>query len=69
MKIPSHESKHNVLASAYNELATDRKDTALITRAAARGKPTSIYAVTRLFQNSFLPKTVRAIRLKSQTET
>ena len=70
MKILSHESKHNVLASAYDEITTDRKDTTIITRAAARGEPTSIiYAMTRLFHNSFLPRTVRDLRLKPQTAT
>ena len=63
MRILSDEEKHEALSSAYDEIINDRNNTSM-TRAAARGEPTSIYTSTQLYHNSFLPRTVRDLRLR-----
>ena len=65
MKILSNESQHT-LATAYDELLNDRKGTTVTTRAASRGEPTSISACKRLFHESFLPRTIRDMRIGQQ---
>lgn len=62
-KILSDEDRHDTLTSAYEELVNARQHSTMTTRAAARGEPNAIYARTRLFHNSFLPKTIRDLRL------
>ena len=69
MRILSDEDKHKPLSSAYNELTTNRDKVTMTTRAAIRGEPTSVYASTKLNHASFLPKTVRELRIgQSQTD-
>jgi hypothetical protein len=65
LRILSDETRHQTLASAYEELVNSRNQTAMVTRAAARGEPTSIYASSQTFYNSFLPRSVRDLRLGS----
>ena len=62
-KILSDEDRHETLAAAYEELTKARQDTTMTTRAAVRGEPTAIFASTCLYHNSFLPKTIRDLRL------
>ena len=38
----------------------------MTTRAAARGEPTSVYAKSHAYYNSFLPKTIRDLRIGPQ---
>ena len=64
LRILSAEDRHEALASAYDELVCDRSEATMTTRAASRGEPTSIYAATQLYYNSFLPRTVRDLRLR-----
>ena len=59
MRIPSDKTRHQTLASAYDELVNSRSQTTMITRAANRGEPTSIYASSQTYNNSFLPRSVR----------
>jgi len=56
MRILSDESKHQTLASAYNELTKNKNKYTMYTRAAQRGEPTSIYAASKVYFNSFLPR-------------
>ena len=63
MRILSDEDRHEALSSAYDEIVKDRTNTTMTTRAASRGEPTSIYASTRLYHNSFLPRTIRDLRI------
>ena len=49
MRVLSDDTKHQALASAYEELKNSRKPTTVTTRAARRGEPTSIFASSLLF--------------------
>ena len=57
-KILSEDEKDAVLSStAYNsEIVNGRNQMSMTTRAAAKGEPTSVYAKTHAYYNSFLPK-------------
>ena len=46
MRVLSDDTKHQALASAYDELKNSRKPTAVSTRAACGGEPTSIFALS-----------------------
>jgi len=59
MRKLSDKTRHQALASAYDELVNSRSQTAMITRAANRGEPISIYASSQTYCNSFLPSSVR----------
>ena len=50
--------------TAYNELL-NKLDNALLTRATTRGLPPTITAKTSIYHNSFLPKTVRELKLNT----
>ena len=63
MRILSEEDKHTALSSAYDEITNCRSETVMTTRAAQKGIPTSIFASSQLFHNSFLPRTIRDIRM------
>ena len=63
MRILSDNTKHQALASEYEELVNSRSQTTMITRAAQRGEPNSIYASSQTYFNSFLPRSVRDLRL------
>jgi len=63
MKILSDEEKHNTLSSAYEEITNCRLATTMTTRAAERGEPTSVYASTQAYHNSFLPRSIRDLKL------
>ena len=52
--------------SAYNEIVNGRNQMSMTTRAAARGEPTSVYAKSHAYYNSFLPKTIRDRRIGPQ---
>jgi len=63
MRILSDENKHSTLSSAYDEITNDRNNTTMTTRSATRGEPTSIYASSQVYFNSFLPRSVRDLRI------
>lgn len=63
MRILSDEERHDVLASAYDEIIDNRNKMTITTRAATRGEPTAIYASSQLYHNSFIPRTIRDLRL------
>ena len=66
-KILSEDEKHAVLSSAYREIVDAQNQMSMTTRvAAARGKPTSVYAKSHAYYNSFLPKTIRDLRIGPQ---
>ena len=58
------EETHRVLASSYDQLVNERPSGFKVTRTAARGEPQSTYAKTPTYYNSFLPKTVRELKLQ-----
>ena len=66
-KILLEDEKHAVLSSAYSEIVNGRNQMSMATRAAARGVPTSVfYAKSHAYYNSFLPKTIRDLRVGPQ---
>ena len=67
-KILSEDEKHAVLYSAYSEIFNGRNQMSMTTRAAARGEPTTVYAKSHTYynNNSFLPKTIRDLRIGPQ---
>ena len=68
MRVVSDNTKHQALASAYDELKNSRKPTTISTRAARRGEPTSIFASSQAYCISFLPCTaVRDLKLNAQS--
>ena len=44
------------LSSTYDELTTNKDRVTMTARAAIRGEPTSVYASTKLYHKSFLPR-------------
>jgi len=65
MRILSAESKHQTLASAYDELTKNKNKYTMYMRAAYKGEPTSIYAASKVYFNSFLPRNARDLKLRS----
>jgi len=65
MRVLSDESKHQTLVSAYDELTKNKNKYTMYTWAAQRGEPTSIYAASKVYFNSFLPRSVRDLKLRS----
>jgi len=66
MRILSDENNNKTLSTAYEEIVNSRAQTSMMTRAAERGEPTSIYASSHLYHNSFLPRSIRDLRIGSQ---
>ena len=57
----------STLVSLYSEIVNGRNQMSTTARAAARGEPTSVYANSHAYYyNSFLPKTIRDLRIGSQ---
>ena len=63
MKILSEEEKYGALSSAYDELLRNPAQSNISTRAATRGEPPSQHLSSRIHHNSFLPKTIRDLKL------
>ena len=64
-KILEHEDRHSALSSSYDELIGDRAGMTMTTRAASGNQPTSIFASSQAYHNSFLPRTIRDLRLST----
>jgi len=62
-KILQDKKGNSTLASTYDEILNDRTQSTVTTRAATRGEPTSIYASSRTYRDSFLPRTIRDMRI------
>ena len=63
MRVLSDDTKHQTLASAYEELTNNKKPTRVSIRAARRGEPTSTFASSRAYYNSSLPRSERNLKL------
>ena len=61
-KILSNEEAHPALIESYDEI-TNEQDTAIITRAKDKGLPRSISTIGNCFHNSFLPRTIRDLKI------
>ena len=48
--------KHTALCSGYDEFVSSLNQESMITRAATRGEPTSVYVSVNAYDNSFLQK-------------
>ena len=59
MKILQEEERHSSLALAYDEVSNDKQNMTMKTRSATRGKLNSVYASTKVYYGSFLPRTIR----------
>ena len=68
LRILSKENENLTLSSTYSDIVDNRQKVTMTTRAAARGEPTAIYASKQLYYNSFLPKTIRDLRLTDLSE-
>ena len=62
-RILTNEDRHNVLVKAYDEILQDRKDVTMTTRAANRGCLNSMAAHKEVYHQSFLPRTIRDMRV------
>lgn len=69
LRILSKEDNHQSLSSTYNELLSSKPDNAPLTRATTSGHPPTISARTSIYHNSFLPKTVRELKLNANNLT
>ena len=65
MRILSEQNNHETLSADYDEIVNCRSQNTMETRAAKRGEPTSIQASSTTYHNSFLPKTIRDLRIGS----
>jgi hypothetical protein len=65
MKILQNATDHQTLSSSYDEILNDRKYATMTTHCAAKGQPTSILALKAIYHNSFLPRTIRDLKLYS----
>jgi len=63
LRILQDEQHHHVLSSSYDEILKSRADANMTTRAASRGELTSIWAKSKLYYDSFLPQTIRDLRV------
>ena len=63
LKILSKEECHQALSSSYTELTRDKSTATVTTRAASNGIPTAISAMCTAYHNSFLPRTIRDLRI------
>ena len=66
MRILSDQNKHDTLSADYDEIINCRSQATMKTRAAERGEPTSIQASSAVYHNSFLPRSIRDLRIGSQ---
>ena len=69
IKLLSDEEKHRALSTAYDdELTRDPAQINVITRSAARGEAPSQHSSSRIHHhNSFLPETIRDLKLEPNT--
>ena len=65
LRILSNEKVNQSLSAAYDEIVNNQEGTTVVTRAASKGQPRSVYASSPLYYNSFLPKTIRDLRIGS----
>ena len=65
LKILSKEDVHPVLLESYNEII-NQNQTSAQTRAQTHEKPQSITTNTNSFHNSFLPRTIRDLKIGSE---
>ena len=65
-KILSEDEKKSVFYSAYTKIVNGRNQISMTTCAPLRGEPTSVYAKSHAYYNSFLPKTIRDLRIGPQ---
>jgi len=68
VRIHRDEEHHSALSISYDEIMKSRSKTTMYTRAASRGQLNSIYALSSVFQDRFLPRTIRDMCLL-QNET
>jgi len=61
MRILSVEERHETHSSAYDKLLNSNRS--INTRSAKRGEPTFISASSQTFHNSFLPRSIRDLRI------
>jgi len=55
--------RHHVLSFSYDEILKSRADANMTTRSASREELTSIWAKSKLYYDSFLPQTIRDLRV------
>ena len=65
LKILSKEDVHPVLIESYNDII-NQNQTSAQTRAQTHEKPQSITTNTNSFHNSFLPRTIRDLKIGSE---
>jgi len=61
MKILSDEERHETLSSAYDELL--KQNRSINARSAKRGEPTSISASLRIIHSSYIPRSIRDLKI------
>ena len=64
MRILQDDQHHGTLASGYDEIVNDHASSTMVTRAASRGVPISIGSPTKYYHGSFLPRTIRDMKIK-----
>lgn len=64
-KILTDEERHSTLSASYDEIVESRANVSMTTRAASRGELMSISATNRVYHNSFLPRTIRDMRINT----
>ena len=65
IKIVKDEERLSSLSVAYDEINGDRQKVTMTIRSSARGKMKSVYAASHVYYSSFLPRTVRDIKEKT----
>jgi len=68
MKILNNEESHKLLVNNYDELMSTNNYT-ITTRSQTRGEPPTIYASTSTYHQSFLPKTIRELKISHNITT
>jgi len=63
MEILAKEEQHLALSSAYDELLNKPTNSTIQTRSQARGQPRSVGANSTKYLNSFLPRTIRDLKI------
>ena len=63
LKILQDEDRHHALLQEYKELLRDRERCTIKTRAATRGEQNSLATNKTVYHQSFLPRTIRDLRL------
>ena len=64
MRILQNDQHHGTLSSGYDEIVNDRASSTMATRVASCGEPISIGSSTNHYHGSFLPRTIRDIKIK-----